>query len=67
MFKKNPNRPELTIGLKKVSSGYKVIPNESFNPFSFKRITRAVFKCTSTFLIQPTSTQTKMPTNKLTT
>jgi hypothetical protein len=44
MFKKNPNRPLITINLKKVNSGYRVIPNESFNPFSFKKITRAIFK-----------------------
>jgi|688.fasta_scaffold148853_2 hypothetical protein len=44
MFKKNPNRPPITINLKKVNSGYRVIPNESFNPFSFKKITRAIFK-----------------------
>ena len=50
MFKKNPNRPPITINLKKVTTGYKVVPNESFNPFSFKRITRAIFRCTSTLM-----------------
>lgn len=45
MFKKNPNRPQITISLKKVHNGYKVINNEAINPFGFKRITRAVFRC----------------------
>lgn len=44
MFKKNTNRPPITINLRKVNSGYKVILNDSFNPFSFKKITRAIFK-----------------------
>lgn len=45
MFKKNPNRPQIIIPLKKVHNGFKVVNNESFNPFGFKRITRAVFRC----------------------
>lgn len=44
MFKKNTNRPPITINLRKVNTGYKVLNNDSFNPFSFKKITRAVFK-----------------------
>ena len=47
MFKKNPNRPEITIPLKKVNNGYKIINNDAVNPFTFKRITRAVFRCTN--------------------
>lgn len=49
MFKKNPNRPPITINLRKVNNGYKVVSNDSFNPFSFKKITRAIFKSTSYF------------------
>jgi hypothetical protein len=46
MFKKSPNRPPVTINLRKVNTGYKVLSNEALNPFSFKRITRAIFRRT---------------------
>ena len=65
MFKKNPNRPSIVIPLKKVATGYKVIPNDTFNPFCFKRITRAIFRCTP-MLIQPTSIN-PMETGRITT
>lgn len=48
MFKKNANRPSICINLKKIPTGYKVVGNDSYNPYSFKRITRAVFKCKTT-------------------
>ena len=44
MFKKNPNMPPITINLEKVKIGYRLIPNESFNTFSFKKISRAIIK-----------------------
>lgn len=54
MFKKNPNRPPITVDLKRVPGGFKVTPNDSQALFTVKRIIRTMYRRTPP-LIQPIS------------
>jgi hypothetical protein len=44
MFKKNPNRPPISISLKKTPLGYKVLPNETYNLFNTRKIIRSMYR-----------------------